>query len=319
MSDAFPQYRCIGKGFCGTVWTTDNEDAIKREDGGPGRSLTNDYAMHLRIIQGFIQYPPSTSVTIPQCRALIEPINEAWWSSQLPRFPEGFEACRALVSERIPPIPRSASDKIVDRYCVRNQKLASFVKNNREDDDCIVRPLLGRRRNSSSANSIRPTRFFSLRNVQLHVDQMEALGLDVKAYAETMAETLAVIHWGAQVDANDVEFVLAPPRSSSPSSNVFHSDFLGDHTMWILDFDCVRTMTMDEAGVEQACAAFYKNDRFYPRPSGREAADEMLWEVFKKRFLEASNGILGQGNESGALPRKLMDRIEQEGHTRQDK
>ncbi|KAF2826964.1 hypothetical protein CC86DRAFT_406198 [Ophiobolus disseminans] len=173
MSDAFPRYRCIGKGFCGTVWTANNRDAIKREDGGPGRSLTNDYAMHFRIIQGFYQYLHPKSLMIPQYRALIEPTIEAWWSLQLPRFPEKFEACRALVSERIPPIPRSASDQIVDRYCARNDKLASFVKKNKEDDDCLVRPLLGRRRNPSSANSSPPTRFFSLRNLQLHVDQME--------------------------------------------------------------------------------------------------------------------------------------------------
>jgi hypothetical protein len=40
---------------------------------------------------------------------------------------------------------------------------------------------------------------------------MEVLDLDVKLYAETTAEALALIHWGAQIDAIDVEFVLAPP------------------------------------------------------------------------------------------------------------
>jgi hypothetical protein len=155
--------------------------------------------------------------------------------------------------------------------------------------------LLGRRIDSGSSS--RSTRFFILRNVQLHVDQLEAPGLDVKAYAETMAEALAIMHWRAGVDANDVEFVLAPPRlsfstSTSPTPS-FHSDFLGQHTMWILDFDRVKTITIYKAGVEQACAAFYKNDRFCPRPSGREAADVMLWAVFKECFLEASNRFLG--------------------------
>ena len=39
----------IGQGFCGTVWAaaTDCEDkAYKREDGGPGKALYNDYIMH---------------------------------------------------------------------------------------------------------------------------------------------------------------------------------------------------------------------------------------------------------------------------------
>jgi hypothetical protein len=46
---------------------------------------------------------------------------------------------------------------------------------------------------------------FSLRNVPLHIDQMETVGLDAKAYAETMAEALALMHWDARFDANDVE------------------------------------------------------------------------------------------------------------------
>lgn len=43
---------------------------------------------------------------------------------------------------------------------------------------------------------------------------MEELGIpdqDMRGYAEVMAETLAIMHWVVRVDANDVEFVLAPP------------------------------------------------------------------------------------------------------------
>lgn len=108
---------------------------------------------------------------------------------------------------------------------------------------------------------------------------METLGLAVHSYAETMADALALMHWGARIDANDVEFVLAPPRVESlPPSRTFQSEHLGAHCMWMLDFDCCRAISMDEAGVEKACVAFFKNDPFYPRPGGGEAADEA--EVF---------------------------------------
>jgi hypothetical protein len=140
---------------------------------------------------------------------------------------------------------------------------------------------------------------------------MEGLGLDVKSYAETMAEALALMHWGAKIDANDVEFVLAPPRVA-PS--VFQSDYLGAHSMWTLDFDCCRPIEVDEAGVEQACVAFYKNDPFYPRPGTGEAADEELWTVFKRRFLESSQRILEA--DKWFLADKLMERIEEEGQSR---
>lgn len=46
------QYRRIGAGFCGSVWSDPGQKvesssaAIKREDGGPGRSLFNDFKIH---------------------------------------------------------------------------------------------------------------------------------------------------------------------------------------------------------------------------------------------------------------------------------
>ncbi|KAE8853942.1 hypothetical protein HRS9122_00934 [Pyrenophora teres f. teres] len=239
------KYRCIGKGFCGSIWTVESsqdkdnqQTAIKREDGGPGR---------------------------------------------------------ALISERIPKVPRPISDKIVDLFCAGNDRLSDFVKGNPDDDACLIRPYLGRRRRHRQEETSK-SRFqrFSLRNVPLHIDQMEGLGLDVKSYAETMAEALALMHWGAKIDANDVEYVLAPPRLGHANSSTFQSDYLGSHCMWILDFDCCRPIELDEHGVDQACAAFFKNDPFYPRPGTGEAADEELWLVFKQTFLESSQRILGK-------------------------
>jgi hypothetical protein len=212
-----------------------------------------------------------------------------------------------LVSYRIPPFPRHISDKIMDLCCppTPNNKLCDFVKSNPADEHCLIRTLLGKRRRHNATNTSRLQRF-SLRNVQLHINQMEELGLDVRAYAETMAGALALMHWGAHVDANDVEFVLAPRISSS--SPRFQSHVLGEHTLWILDFDLVRSMSMDAAGVKQACMAFFKNERFYPR----EARDRALWQVFKGRFADPSKRIIGDG-EYAVLLGMLMQAIEEEG------
>jgi hypothetical protein len=318
MSQSSGQYRCIGKGFCGSIWTPGGSQStvIKREDGGPGRSVTNDYNMHLQLPQSALKHPPSMPLSIPQCHKLIES-TDTWWESCLPQFPPGYSACRGILAERIPKVPRSISDKIVDLFCAGNAQLSDFVKGNADDDACLIRPYLGRRRRHRQEGASK-SRFqrFSLRNVPLHIDQMEGLGLDVKSYAETMAEALALMHWGAKIDANDVEFVLAPPRVGAPSST-FHSDYLGAHSMWILDFDCCRPIQVDEAGVEQACVAFYKNDPFYPRPGTGEAADEELWTVFKRMFLESSQRILGEASrDKWFLADKLMDRIEEEGQSK---
>jgi hypothetical protein len=123
-----------------------------------------------------------------------------------------------------------------------------------------------------------------------------------------------LMYWGAGVDLDDVEFVLAPPRSMS--SPTFLSEYLGEHVMWILDFDRVKHMSMDGDGLEQACAAFFRNDPYYPRPGGTEAADDELWEAFKARFLETSLRVLGKGSSHLDLPQTLMGMIEQEGYRR---
>jgi hypothetical protein len=316
----FP-YRRIGKGFCGTVWTAEsNQDdeptAIKREDGGPDRSITNDYNMHLRVLRSAKQHPSPTPLEIPQCHALIQP-TDPWWQAHLRRFPKDFSACRALVTERIPNVPRPISNKIVDLFCAGggDAKMTEKFKTG-DDDTCLIRPYLGRRRHRQEK---RVPRFFSLWNVPLHMDQMEALGLDTNSYAETMVDALAMMHWGARIDANDVEFVLAPPRVGG-GGRVFRSEYLGDHCMWILDFDCCRPLSMDEAGVEQACIAFFKNDSFYPRPGSGVDADEVLWRVFKQRFLVASEKILSDEREdTRCLAKKLMERIEEEGQLRRKK
>jgi hypothetical protein len=323
MPNSKVQYCCIGKGFCGSIWTLDGsqDDActvVKREDGGPGRSVTNDYDMHLRVLQSALQHPPSLPLSIPQCHSLIQS-TDAWWQQRINQFPAGYSACTALISERIPKVPRPISDKIVDLFCAGNAALSAFVKTNVDDDACLIRPYLGRRRrHRQETTSTSRFQRFSLRNVPLHIDQMEALGLDASPYAETMADALALMHWGARIDANDVEFVLAPPREVEPlPSSAFQSEYLGSHSMWILDFDCCRPLSMDEAGIERACMAFFRNDPFYPRPGSEEAADEELWKVFKQRFLMTSWRILGEAGEDGPfLAEKLVEKIEEEGRLR---
>lgn len=77
---------------------------------------------------------------------------------------------------------------------------------------------------------------------------------------------------------------------------------------------------MDDAGIEKACQAFFKNDPLYPRPESEEAADKELWKVFKQRFLVTSRRILEEvGRDGRCLVEKLVDRIEEEGRLRKRK
>lgn len=315
-----PVFRRIGQGFCGTVWASPTGPgdafAIKREDGGPGRSLHNDYEMHLKVLTSLSGSIPK--VYVPSCYEYVFAHNQDWWDKRLSNFPEEFQVpCNALVSERIPPFPKDVRETLIEEYCPSSlrPKIES-IKSSEPNQDCLIRPYLGRRRRLEKHSKYKS---FSLRNYPLHVDQVEELKLDGKLYASIMAETLAHLYWRANVDANDVEFVLAPPRKDytdqigarSAHSSTIGSEKLGEHVIWILDFDCCRQMTLDEKGVEQAVAAFYRNDPYYPRPGRDNSMDQALWEEFKHRFLQVSEAILGQGSPEARLPALWVDLVEQ--------
>jgi hypothetical protein len=77
--------------------------------------------------------------------------------------------------------------------------------------------------------------------------------------------------------------------------------------MWALDFDCVRPLTHDKAGIERAALAYVRNDPFWPRPASDVQADRDIWEIFRVRFLESSALILGTSSE---LPQMFVSRVE---------
>lgn len=315
-----PIFRRIGQGFCGTVWAaptaSGDTSAIKREDGGPGRSLQNDYDIHSQILVSLSDR--SLKILVPACHEYVSGHNHEWWDEQVSKFPEEFQVpCNALVSERIPAFPKEVRETIVKEYCPDSLRLKiESIMWFEPNQDCMIRPYLERRRRLEKQSRYKS---FSLRNYPLHVDQIEELGLDGKLYARVMAETLAHLYWKANVDANDIEFVLAPPRKDYIDQLDAHpdhpsrinSDTLGEHVVWILDFDCCRRLTLDEKGVKQAVAAFYRNDPYYPRPGRDNDMDQALWKEFKERFLESSESILGQGSLEACLPVLWVDMVEQ--------
>ncbi|KAL4916997.1 zinc finger protein-domain-containing protein [Aspergillus aurantiobrunneus] len=250
----------IGAGFCGTVWAADAhpESAFKQEDGGRDRSLENDSRMHQHLGNCIEETLGQARDTHPHIHAILH------------RFPEGYQPCNMIHAQRIPAMNAETRRLLTERYCP--QELVKEILNSDTNRDCLIRPYLGRRRIS------RPSKFkaFSLRNYPLHIDQMVEIGVpeqDVHGYVRTMAEALAVMHW----------FVLAAPNNrpdKKQETRKTWSNILGDHEMWVLDFDLVRSMSMDEQGVRQAVGAFLKNDPFFPRPGQHPE----LWSTFRAIF-----------------------------------
>ncbi|KAI1304361.1 zinc finger protein-domain-containing protein [Xylaria venustula] len=300
--------RRIGAGCCGSVWANSGAGsvAIKREDGGPVRSLRNDSEIHQQLIAAYKRSSIQYLFAIPTWYCYVPTENAA---EIVHRFPSGYSSCNILLTEKIPPLQVDVRDMLVAKYYP--PEFASSIAADPKNHDCLIRPYLGRRRRGFK-NSV--FRTFSLRNYPLHLDQVEDLKLDLLEYSRRIAQALAFMHWSVGIDANDVEFVLAPPTPGNSARLVMSSPVLGDHCLWILDFDCCRPITMDDTGLKQAARAFWKNDPFYPRPGKSNEQDITLWSHFKRAFLDASAEIIGPDDEKRQqLPELLIELIEAEG------
>lgn len=306
------QLERIGAGFCGSVWSanpTPNttgleflQFCIKREDGGPYRSIHNEQAVQARVNERLAELSES-SFLVPLCYGYLPKADNAW-SKLLPGFPSGYEACSAMVSDTIQPISALARKEIVDRYCPANVR--AQISSGSKNRHCLLRLYLGRRRQPGQLNSRR--RFFSLRNFPLHMDQVEELELPAAGYARVMARGLAFMNWAVGIDGNDVEFVLALQRPqsiiASSSQQIWDSPLIGQHSMWLLDFDCCPEITLKDC-VDQIARSFWRNDPYFPRPHGESLADQTLWKEFSEEYERASVEMI----PNGPLGEKLRDLV----------
>lgn len=173
-------YQKIGAGFCGTVWAQDlHGPAIKREDGGPSRSLANDFTMHQRALEALNQLPAKhKQFRIPQCYRFITPEDTSWWAENLPLFPPGYSPCNAISSERIPPFPEHIPALLLKKFCPFSPEASRQIMTSASNRACLIRPYIGRQRTYPTGMNVRSRfRGFSLLNFPLHIDQMSELGI----------------------------------------------------------------------------------------------------------------------------------------------
>ncbi|KAK5020226.1 hypothetical protein LTR60_000711 [Cryomyces antarcticus] len=303
------KYRQIGAGTCGTVFSDPGTSRVLKLSLNSGNDwLWNDYQMHQRVLRSFTKYPQVRDVHIPRCYWFADKCDSQFWLPNLHRFPEEYQAEDVLCTEHIPPLPQGLREALIEEYCT--PALIEDAKTAPGNRDCLARLYVGKRRRSE-----RPTRFFSLQNFNLHLDQMEALQLDVAGYARSMARALAVLHWDARVDAKDVEFVLGGRPADGSGQTVVGT--LPRHfedrvtQVWLLDFNQCERISMDAAGVALAVKAFFLNDPYYPRPCAAAPADQRLWDGFRDAYLEMSVEVIGPDADDGlrALQVEFVDGV----------
>jgi hypothetical protein len=234
--------------------------------------------MHHRVQASFDQLGNlSGQVEIPRIAWFANKSSE-FWPENIDLFPDEPTFPRkpreVLCMERVFPLPEPIRSSLIEAFCPPHN--TEKAKNDPANKDCLIRPLLGRRRYGAS----RPggSLFFSLRNYKLHLDQFQELDLDAEGYALDMADALAVLHWHTKIDGMDVEFVLGSSpldrhsiRRVMPLTEIQRLK-AGESTyeyvtktnsnfkrrvvlLWLLDFDACSDIAADKDGVQKAVRA----------------------------------------------------------------
>ncbi len=265
--------------------------------------LWNNYTIHTKVQEAFRKASNEINVDlkIPKMFWFANKTTSNFWDENLDRFPFSDTFPRktrdVLCMERVLPLQQPLRHHLIDKYCPRDQEAAKSYAPNR---DCLVRPLLGRRRRGSGSVA------FSLRNFRLHLDQFQELNLNVDEYAIAMADAMAVLHCVANIDAMDIEFVIgSAPSDMQTSGNSLTSADLermrpGQSTfemvtgkdftrrilcLWVLDFDACKPIKLDPVGAQAAVKAFMETEPYCPRPSQNDEAHK-LWRSFGQRYVQ---------------------------------
>lgn len=330
----------LGAGRCGSIYALTPTTVMKtlntsRRDTSYNLSeLQNDATVHQIVLTAFTSSPSHirNSLSIPTYHSWVSPTTSP---SPLPEsFPPHLQ--HVLVSQRIPSVSTNIRETLLTTFYPSAG--LSAAKKDSTNEHCLMRPYFGRAVGESYSKS----RSLSLRNFPLAVDMMDKLaGLpDGKALClhpdwmvRVMADALAVMHWKANVDGNDVEFVLGGCVEEDSEKGAAEPGRLAEGgkqeedplrkfglRMWLLDFNQCKTFDPDgdkEKWMQQLVNGFFYNDPYYPSPVGKEVGMAMAWMVFRERYLATARELLGHGEEG--MAEDFVRAVEAEGQKRREK
>ncbi|KYK56205.1 hypothetical protein DCS_08173 [Drechmeria coniospora] len=299
-----PKLQCIqeiGQGLQGTIFEQVGQSLVMKKEK-PGNdalpsNLVHEYTMHRSVAAAFSRYAPSVGcdIHIPKPSGITQQSDDAFWTENLHKFPAGHQTRTTLVHmERILPLPKVIRRALVKQFYpfqnhVVDLDMTNTILHAPENKHCLARTYLG-------CND-RPLRkdTFSLRNFPLYLDAMVRLDLETRTLALAMGQSYAIMHWGACVDADDVEFVLG---SSAKPSREQQPDFQNRAVaFFLLDFgQCTAVdLAQDTAMVYQAFkGAMVTGDNQLFIPHYKKSPQ--LFAAFRKGYVEAGTRILEDKN-----------------------
>lgn len=321
-------FESIGAGTCGSVFRpVERPIAIKiQKTWLPQHDLHMEAMQHMEILSSLERYPVA-NIKLTQVYDYKNGEEAAEFFKEHPELEKQAREkvnlpMPLLISDRIMPLPEPIREHLITLFCPPN--LQDNVREDKANNNCLVRVYLGQ-------DQQRPWRFFTLRNFKLYLDNMESLQLDIEGMAFTMGQTLAVLHYVAQTDARDVEFVLGstPQRKvmrmkdleneqtnkdQVTSSGLDEWERLLDYRyrkteLYLLDFNQCRFMSQDEKGIEQAVHAYLENDPYYPRPFSNTRRGTLAWHSFAAAYIDQAQYILRDPNMVDSLACGFLRKI----------
>ena len=319
--------RVIGLGSCGTVFEIPGTELACKK-GTNERSIWSDFCLTNRVhnavnhVSRIIQeaFPESTIPRTPLCHDYHAIDDETFWLANLQRFPSAYRNRQPLFTvDRILPLPQQTRTDLIEEYFNQDESIQQEAKDDEENKDCLVRIYLGER---ESVNQQSSGVYDTLRNFPLRLNMMQDLEIETSDLSTEMAIGLAIMHWQAQVDGMDVEFVLGSSATRDREQPQGYDDISAPpHIVsgmklkrravhvWILDFDKARAIGSRKEDVDKKLVpAFLGNDPYYPKPH----VDEELWDEFCNSYLKASELVLrGRGFDEQVmrLPRRFLDEV----------
>jgi hypothetical protein len=196
---------------------------MKKERPGNSLLATNllhEALLHRQVQAAFDQYDNliQSKVHVPRVHGIMKDDDDQFWEQYLHKFPATHCQRATLVQmERILPLPKIVGKALITQFYADQwseidsqppQDMLEDVRNKH----CLVRIYLGKQ------NRVIFKENFLLRNFPLYLEPIERLGLDVAAVTFSMGKAFALMHWGAGVNGDDVEFVLGTSLVSHPGN-----------------------------------------------------------------------------------------------------
>jgi hypothetical protein len=275
---------------------------FKKENPGNETLPSNlrcEFTIHRDVSAAFDQYKHATrnQVHVPKPHEFVPKTHHhTFWDEVFPKMPLAYRTRGDVVKmDRILPLPKVVRKALITHLCVRDQNLDATdietLLNEPKNKHCLARVYLGKATGPMSLDNSAP-----LRNFPLYLGFMEELGIDTVALANEMGKAYAILHWGAGVNGDDVEFVLGTSTIEAPRTVVESPDF--QHravSLYLLDFGQCEAVDLT-----QDCDVVYQafkgamvtgdNQRFIPHYSRSLG----LFAVFRKGYMDAGNAILSQ-------------------------